>query len=694
MTAEELRPHGRRARRLLIIGWDAADRLIIDPLVAAGRMPHFQRLTGSGVHTDLRTLEPKLSPLLWTSIATGKTCDKHGVLNFVEPKPEGDGIRVVRSTTRRTKALWNIASQAGLTTNVVGWYASHPAEPIAGRIVSNLLHEGEPGMASTPWPLVEGTVHPAPLAEVVAGQRQRAHAFPKDLLLELLPSAESARQDLAGHLKKLMAQAMSMENATRLAMKAGPWDLTMVFFDAIDTVGHHFMQYRPPRMAHVTDREMRQYGAVIDRVYEWHDASLGRLLACAGPDTTVILLSDHGFHSGAKRPSLKGLPPEQRMELEASWHRPFGILAAGGPGIMPGAVCGPCSLLDITPTALTLLGVAVGGDMDGRVLQEILEPGPPVPMVPSWDDVAGDAGMHPADMLQDPLETHASIMQLIDLGYLAALPKDQKAQVELVSRESRFNLAVSLVSRSKHTEAIPILKALALERPDTARYASHLVRSLMATGAHQEAVAAARGLCGRHPRDVEGRLLLAQALVETGSREEGSREAQLAGQLAGGRVEYAGALAILALRSGRFNEAAGHALRALGADATDIGAHLALARARLASGAFEEAASHALDALEITQAIPEAHHVLGIALGWYGDLEGALESFETALRFEPGRAESHRFAVLVATLAGDAPAAARHRQAASVLASDARGGTDDTPFGLEAFASSHGLPSS
>src|SRR3954466_5737317 len=131
----------RIAERLLIVGWDAADWKVIDPLLAAGLLPNLQRLVEGGVRANLASLDPKLSPILWTSVATGKTADKHGVLNFVEPDPSGAGLRPVCSTSRRTKALWNILSQSGLRTAVVSWYATHPAEPIRGVVVSNLFQE-------------------------------------------------------------------------------------------------------------------------------------------------------------------------------------------------------------------------------------------------------------------------------------------------------------------------------------------------------------------------------------------------------------------------------------------------------------------------------------------------------------------------------------------------------------------------
>ena len=123
-------------RRLLIVGWDAADWIIIDRLIAAGRMPTLKAAIDAGVRADLRTLEPKLSPLLWTSIATGKTPDKHGILNFLEPKADGSGLQVASSTSRAGKALWNIFSQAGVRTQTVGW-SSVPARKVCWHSASS-----------------------------------------------------------------------------------------------------------------------------------------------------------------------------------------------------------------------------------------------------------------------------------------------------------------------------------------------------------------------------------------------------------------------------------------------------------------------------------------------------------------------------------------------------------------------------
>ena len=76
----------RTAKKILLIGWDAADWKVINPLMDNGLMPTLNKLVNGGVIANLATLDPPLSPILWTSIATGKLADKHGILGFVEPE--------------------------------------------------------------------------------------------------------------------------------------------------------------------------------------------------------------------------------------------------------------------------------------------------------------------------------------------------------------------------------------------------------------------------------------------------------------------------------------------------------------------------------------------------------------------------------------------------------------------------------
>ncbi|MGB3076962.1 MAG: alkaline phosphatase family protein, partial [Chitinophagales bacterium] len=171
----------RTAKKVLLIGWDAADWKVINPLMDNGMMPTLNRLVNEGVIANLATLDPPLSPILWTSIATGKLADKHGILGFVEPDAGKMQVRPVLSTSRKVKALWNILTQKGFKTHVVGWWPSHPAEPINGVMVSN-FYQRAVAAYQDPWPMADGTVFPKELSAVF--EQLRIH--PSELTLSHL----------------------------------------------------------------------------------------------------------------------------------------------------------------------------------------------------------------------------------------------------------------------------------------------------------------------------------------------------------------------------------------------------------------------------------------------------------------------------------------------------------------------------
>jgi predicted AlkP superfamily phosphohydrolase/phosphomutase len=100
-------------KRLLLVGWDAADWKVIDPLLARGEMPHLASVIENGVRGNLATIYPPLSPMLWTSLATGKRPPVHGILGFSEPSEDGLSVRPISNLGRKTKALWKIVNQNG-----------------------------------------------------------------------------------------------------------------------------------------------------------------------------------------------------------------------------------------------------------------------------------------------------------------------------------------------------------------------------------------------------------------------------------------------------------------------------------------------------------------------------------------------------------------------------------------------------
>jgi len=113
-----------------------------------------------------------------------------------------------------------------------------------------------------------------------------------------------------------------------------------------------------------TKKEYEDFKDVVEAGYRFHDMMLQRTLELIDENTTVILLSDHGFYSDHQRPSY--IPKEPSGP--AVEHSPYGIFVISGPGIKKNHPISGASIIDITPTILYHAGLPVGQDMEGKVL--------------------------------------------------------------------------------------------------------------------------------------------------------------------------------------------------------------------------------------------------------------------------------------------------------------------------------------
>lgn len=395
---DDTKPSGLK---VLLVGIDGATFDIIEPMIAEGRLPEFKRLMDSGAHARFMSQEPMVSPALWTTIATGRSRRDHGILGFVSRR-EGEKEKpvLISSNDRNTAALWNIVSPFKLTVGSVGYWATWPAEPVRGFIVSDRVAHSrmefwtdaaETGHMAFPPSLFEGVKHliveptEPPMAEI-------------DALVEL--SAEERREMLAVK-RPVFAHWLSVfkygycaqrtyENIALHMLDRKQPDLGIIFLIAIDPVCHTFWHfYRPEEFGDAVDEAAAsRLGVVIPAMYEHTDRYIGELLSRVDPSTVVIMVSDHGFRGTGQVPRKTKVVDYRQMGINrverlsqavkvgmSGWHQIEGIFIASGGPIIPGAApLMPPKLSDVAPTVLALMGLPVARDMDGRVLKEIMDP--------------------------------------------------------------------------------------------------------------------------------------------------------------------------------------------------------------------------------------------------------------------------------------------------------------------------------
>jgi predicted AlkP superfamily phosphohydrolase/phosphomutase len=249
----------RHGHRLLIVGWDGATFDMVDPLVAAGRLPNLTGLIDRGRTAYLSSTVVPISSAAWVGAVTGGTPARTGVYDFFERLPESYDVRLISSRSSAMPPLWRIAGWHGLRSIVVGVPVTWPPETVDGVLVAGMLS-----------PFDADYAHPPGLASEL-----RARGFEPDLGIwrdhqELTPQR--------------MARQLEVKRDVLVEMLAGnDWDLAMIVFKSLDVLGH------------------RAYDGHTDTVvaswYEHLDTVLGNLLAVTGPEIDVIVLSDHGFAS-------------------------------------------------------------------------------------------------------------------------------------------------------------------------------------------------------------------------------------------------------------------------------------------------------------------------------------------------------------------------------------------------------------
>ena len=628
----------KRRQRLLLVGWDSADWKIIHPLLDSGELPGLARLVESGTSGNLTTLEPQLSPMLWTSIATGKMAYHHGVPGFTEVDPGTGAVVPVSAATRKSRTIWEILGERRLRSHVVSWFATHGEEDHAGCVVSNMfchVANTQPGQDPAEWaPPPPGTYWPADLATTMNDLRVSPHDIdPDDLIRLFVPAAHTVDQTkdkrLWGLAEKL-AEACSAHNAATHLLETEPdWDFMAVYYRTVDEISHMFMPYHPPRMEGIPEADFELYKQVVTGIYKLHDLFLCRLMQLAGPETAIVLVSDHGFHSDHLRPKFTPRVPAGITV----WHRPQGVFIASGAGFKRDELVYGARLLDIAPTILHWFGLPVGADMEGRVLEEIFDgPKRPVETVPTWE--TGEDSQRKRKSL-GPGADKALLEQFVALGYIDEIPDDPGQAAAETNRENDWNIARACMYGQRYAQALPLLENCFHAAPFRTDYAQVLATCQMQLGLLDEADATVAKAAETFGRTEQADLVRASIAIQKEDfhaalealervREKSPAEVQLQLMLA---------QSYLALR--RFSDAETAARAVLAADPHNAQAFLVLARGFLHADRAEEAANAAAECIGLQFGNPQGHFLLGAALASREQFEEAVRPLENCLTLAP-----------------------------------------------------------
>ncbi len=372
-------------QKVLVLGLDGLDWDLVLPWVRSGKMPNLGRLMAAGSWGEMETLVPTLSPLIWTTVATGVSPDRHGILDFVEKDPRNGTLVPITGRNRKVPAVWNLASALGRTVGVVGWWATWPAERVRGAMVSDRLYYtltqgiSEAVLRRDPPEMI----FPGEIAAEVIALRDRAVGETNwaavrqfmDVSQERFEEAVEANrgmEDPVDGFRRILAASRTYLGAGLRLAEDHP-DLLMVYLEGTDTIGHLLAPYMSPPTLEVDPALAAIYVQAVPKYFQIVDRWIGRYLEHYKlSESVVIVVSDHGFkwHEGRPRGLSGTSGPTAPL-----WHDPDAVFVVAGRGVeRRGRVGSKVSVYDIAPTVMALLGLPRVAGWSGRVLPGCEEP--------------------------------------------------------------------------------------------------------------------------------------------------------------------------------------------------------------------------------------------------------------------------------------------------------------------------------
>jgi predicted AlkP superfamily phosphohydrolase/phosphomutase len=149
-----------KVRRLIFLGLDGLDPRLAERFMAEGKLPNLSRLKEQGSFHRLRTTFPSLSPVAWSTFATGVSPAKHNIFEFLNRslkscvpelsscrvRPARRALRIGRlrvplwrpavDMLRKSQTFWKILGEHAIGSTILRVPITFPPEEFNGRLLS------------------------------------------------------------------------------------------------------------------------------------------------------------------------------------------------------------------------------------------------------------------------------------------------------------------------------------------------------------------------------------------------------------------------------------------------------------------------------------------------------------------------------------------------------------------------------
>jgi hypothetical protein len=302
-------------RRVLLLEFNEITRTIIDPLIAQGKLPTFQRLLREGAWAAPESVDqpPHLDPwVTWVTVHTGVPREVHGATVLEQ-----------EDTTIQAKRSWDYVVAAGKSVGVFGSISAYPPRPVPGFMVPGPFAPTTATFPSYVEPVHElnrkyTQVHnkvdreDSPLA--MAGQALSLFGLGLKASTCARAALQLARERIEPHThwKRVCLQPLiNYDFFEHLYRRYQPDFATWHTNHAAHYMHHYWRAWDDSKfLTQSSEEEKNKYGDAIPYGYEICDTLLAKFLELAGEDTIVVVASSMG-----QQPFVKDMFPEGKVGI-------------------------------------------------------------------------------------------------------------------------------------------------------------------------------------------------------------------------------------------------------------------------------------------------------------------------------------------------------------------------------------------
>lgn len=277
-----------KKNKVIIIGIDGGTFDVIRPMVTRGELPALASLMEKGAWGELEsTIPPDTSPA-WVSMMTGVNPGKHGIFFFLDKLHNNAKTgRPLGSGDIKFPPLWSVLSKEKKDVIFINVPFTYPPMEVNGIVISGMFVPNSATVVSYPPDVYTDLVNKLGTYEI------------DDWSLETVGANRSKKSIHYNKILKGISLVTEVtekrKKATLLLLEKKPWDFAMVVFTSIDRLQHFFWKFMNPSSDGRDPDLSKKYSSVIYDGYRQLDKAIGEIMEKVGKDTTVIIVSDHGF---------------------------------------------------------------------------------------------------------------------------------------------------------------------------------------------------------------------------------------------------------------------------------------------------------------------------------------------------------------------------------------------------------------